>query len=118
VDITKRAIEQGDVVSHLLPETRNHFDQAVEHEASLFFLSVVRDTPTDCRSLTDNLKFYTPFEMGKQNGKKGGPRRAAGSFFANLPQDLKSQLRSQSFPEPIATGSSSRGDSMAVDEVR
>lgn len=39
-----------------------------------------------------------PRIMAKTNTSKGGPRRAAGSFFANLPAELKSQLRSQSFP--------------------
>lgn len=56
--------------------------------------------------------------MGKQNGQKGGPRRAVGSFFANLPQDLKSQLRSQSFSEPATSVPIAKGDSVASNEVR
>lgn len=55
--------------------------------------------------------------MGKSNGHKGGPRRGAGSFFANLPQDLKSQLRSQTFPEPAVPAVKGEEDSVVKSEV-
>ena len=55
--------------------------------------------------------------MGKSNGHKGGPRRGAGSFFANLPQDLKSQLRSQTFSESAVPAAKGEADSVVENEV-